>query len=156
MSDSDNIPLDSIGFGGNYEVMSITDVPDEFSGKVLNFRVERKDGNITKIKLYVEYNGKLVVISYPQIYLSFLAEQLKKMGFTELSEIKGKAFKFKRMNTTAKLKRKVNYNPRHVPISLSQSKEEEEEEEEEKEEEEEEEEEETDNASKIKSKFKSK
>ena len=35
-----------------------------------------------------------------------------------LDDIKGMTFKFKRMPTPAKLKRKVNYNPRHVPISM--------------------------------------
>ena len=35
-----------------------------------------------------------------------------------LEDIKGKTFKFKRMPTPAKLKRKVNYNLRHVPMSM--------------------------------------
>lgn len=154
-SDNKDVSIDDLGFGTNYEVMSITDVPDEFEGKVVNYRVERDENGISRLKLYVEYHGKLVVISYTKIYLSFIGEQLKKLGFTTLSEVKGKTFRFKRMPTPLKLKRKVNYNPRHVPIMLTSAREEAEAEEEEEEEEQEEEAEE-DNVSKIKSKFKSK
>ncbi len=156
-NDNKDISIDDLGFGTNYEVISITDVPDEFEGTIVNYRVERDENGISRLKFYVDYHGKLVIISYTKIYLSFIGEQLKKLGFTTLSELKGKTFKFKRMPTPLKLKRKVNYNPRHVPIMLTSRKEtEEEEEEEEEEEKQEEEEEEEDNVSKIKSKFKSK
>ena len=117
MSNDNKISVDSLGFS-SHEVMSITDVPDEFVGTVENYRIERDENGINKIKLYINYNDKLVVVSYTRIYLGFIGEQLKKMGIMYLDDVKGMTFKFKRMPTTAKLKRKVNYNLRHVPISI--------------------------------------
>ena len=141
MSNDNKISVDDLGFS-SHEVMSITDVPDEFTGTVENYRIERDENGINKLKIYINYNDKLVVVSYTRIYLGFIGEQLKKMGIMYLEDIKGKTFKFKRMPTPVKLKRKVNYNPRHVPISmvktdvneLNESAEEEEEEPEEEEE----------------------
>ena len=140
MSNDNKISVDDLGFS-SHEVMSITDVPDEFTGTVENYRIERDENGINKLKIYINYNDKLVVVSYTRIYLGFIGEQLKKMGIMYLEDIKGKTFKFKRMPTPVKLKRKVNYNPRHVPISmvktdvneLNESAEEEEEEEQEEE-----------------------
>jgi len=141
VSNDNKISVDDLGFS-SHEVMSITDVPDEFTGTVENYRIERDENGINKLKFYINYNDKLVVVSYTRIYLGFIGEQLKKMGIMYLEDIKGKTFKFKRMPTPVKLKRKVNYNPRHVPISmvktdvneLNESAEEEEEEPEEEEE----------------------
>lgn len=117
MSNDNKISVDDLGFS-SHEVLSITDVPDEFIGTVENYRIERDENGINKLKLYVNYKDKLVVVSYTRIYLGFIGEQLKKMGVMYLEDIKGKTFKFKRMPTPVKLKRKVNYNPRHVPISM--------------------------------------
>ena len=153
MSNDNKISVDDLGFVSR-EVLSITDVPDEFIGTVENYRIERDENGINKVKLYINYNDKLVVISYTRIYLGFVGEQLKKMGIMYLEDIKGKTFRFKRMPTPAKLKRKVNYNPRHVPISMVKTDVNELNENAEEEEEEEQEEEENPKIKAIKGKFK--
>jgi hypothetical protein len=145
--------VNDLGFS-SHEVMSITDVPDEFVGTVENYRIERDENGINKLKFYINYNDKLVVVSYTRIYLGFIGEQLKKMGIMYLEDIKGKTFKFKRMPTPVKLKRKVNYNPRHVPISMVKTDVNELNESAEEEEEEEQEEEENPKIKAIKGKFK--
>ncbi len=153
MSDNNKISVDNLGFVSR-EVLSITDVPDEFVGTVENYRIERDENGINKLKFYINYNDKLVVVSYTRIYLGFVGEQLKKMGIMYLEDIKGKTFKFKRMPTPAKLKRKVNYNPRHVPISMVKTDVNELNENAEEEEEQEEVEEENPKIKALKSKFK--
>ena len=153
MSNDSKISVDDLGFS-SHEVMSITDVPDEFTGTVENYRIERDENGINKLKFYINYNDKLVVVSYTRIYLGFIGEQLKKMGIMYLEDIKGKTFKFKRMPTPVKLKRKVNYNPRHVPISMVKTDVNELNESAEEEEEEEQEEEENPKIKAIKGKFK--
>jgi len=153
VSNDSKISVDDLGFS-SHEVMSITDVPDEFTGTVENYRIERDENGINKLKFYINYNDKLVVVSYTRIYLGFIGEQLKKMGIMYLEDVKGKTFKFKRMPTPTKLKRKVNYNPRHVPISMVKTDVNELNESAEEEEEEEQEEEENPKIKAIKGKFK--
>ena len=148
---SSDIDFDQIGFG-NGNLVPLDQVPDEFMGTILRYAIERDaDGNINKIKLVVQWGDKVVVISYPKIYHTAFAESMKKLGFSSMSQIVGKTFKWKRMPVPYQLRRKVNYNKRHLPITLTAEKQEEEEPEVE---EEQEAEEEQDNVAKIKSKFK--
>lgn len=121
---SNRISFDSFNYG-NRETMSLDQVPDMFIGVVDNFKVTTDEsGNIVGIKLFVIYMDKLVIVSYPKIYLSAFSQAMKKLGYKYLDEIRGQSFKFIRtplsqdyLARIAKKRGKFNYNVRHLPVS---------------------------------------